>query len=406
MRITTVFKRLLSLQAGTLVRNVEFLAATTTIVVWVARRGRRHSCPHCSFRTLAGYDHDVRDWRHVALAKWRVILRAEIWRLHCPTHGVVTESVPWAAHSSRFTLDFEELVAWCAREMNKTAVTQLLHIAWATVGTIIGRVVARKLKPERLDQLYIMGVDEVSYRKGHRYLTVVADHISRCVAWMGEGKSEAALDAFFDELGPERCDNVLVATMDMSASYIASVKSRAKLATVVFDPFHVVKLGGEALQVLRRAEAREHKGSVKGDVLKGARWSLLKAPENRTEKDELRLSNVSRLNRRVYRGHMLYEELRALYTCGPAAAERHLDAWISWANRSRLKPFTKLAQTLTKYRDGVLKAVRLGISNALSESLNAKIRVLTHRAYGFHSVAALMAMVYLCCGDISLRLPI
>jgi len=406
VRITTVFKRLLSLQAGTLVRSVEFLAAATTIVVWVARRSRLHSCPHCRYRTSAGYDHDVRDWRHVALGKWRVILRAEIWRLRCPAHGVITEAVPWAAHGSRFTLDFEELVAWCAREMNKTAVTQLLHIAWVTVGTIIERVVARKLKPERLDRLYLIGTDEVSYRKGHRYLTVVADHISRCVAWMGEGKSEAALDAFFDELGPERCDNVMVATMDMSAAYMASVRKRAPLATIAFDPFHVVKLGSEALQKLRRTEAREHQGSTKGDVLKGARWSLLKAPENRTEKDNLRLAQVSRLNQRVFRGHLLQEELRALYTCGPDAAERHLDAWISWATRSRLAPFKKLAETLRHHRDGILRAVRLGLSNALSEALNTKIRVLTHRAYGFHSVAALMAMVYLCCGDISLALPI
>ena len=173
MRVTTVFNKLLSLQ-GAFVRAVEFAVAATTLTVTVARRARRHQCPYCPFSTLAGYDHHERYWDHVALGKWRVLLRATVYRLECPRDGVVTEAVSWAAHGSRFTLDFEHLVAWLAREMNKTAVTRLMHIAWATVGHIIERVVERKLDPGRLERLYVMGVDEVSYRKGHKYLNVVA----------------------------------------------------------------------------------------------------------------------------------------------------------------------------------------------------------------------------------------
>jgi transposase-like protein len=121
--------------------------------------------------------------------KWRVLVRAKVSRLVCPTHGVLTEAVPWAAPGSTFTLDFEDLVAWLAREMNKTAVTKLVHIAWVTVGRIIERVVGRKLNEDRLGHLYVIGIDEVSYRKGHKYLSVIADHVTGDPVWIAEGRS-------------------------------------------------------------------------------------------------------------------------------------------------------------------------------------------------------------------------
>ena len=404
MRITTVFNKLLSLQ-GTLVRQVEFLTADSVLYVTVRRRARRHRCPLCSFSTGAAYDHHTATWRHVALGRWAVFVRARVCRLSCPRHGVVTEAVPWAGYQARFTLDFEDLVAWCAREMNKTAVTHLLHIAWQTVGRIIERVVERKLDVARLDRLYVIGVDEISYRKGHKYLTVVADHRRGTVAWMGDGRSRDTLGAFFDELGPERSESVALASMDMCAPYIAAVRERAKNAEIVFDPFHVVKLGGDAVHKVRRTEARERKGTPHAAVLKGSRWALLKAPESLKPDEEVHLAEVAKLNKRVYRAYLLKEELRAMYLCGARTAAKHLRSWLAWASRSKLAPFVTLAATLRKYRDGVLAAIRYRLSNGRLEGLNNKIRVISHRAYGFHSAAALMAMVYLCCGGLSVELP-
>ncbi len=163
MRVTTVFNKLLALQ-GAFVPGVAF--GPVGIVVDVAKRHRRHRCPRCAFSTRSRYDRDVREWRHLSLGRWRVVIRAELCRLACPEHGVVTEAVPWAEHDSRFTRDFEDLVAWVAREMNKTAVKNLLHIAWATVGNIVERVVAPKIDRARLERLSRIGIDEVSYRKG------------------------------------------------------------------------------------------------------------------------------------------------------------------------------------------------------------------------------------------------
>jgi transposase len=199
VRITTVFNKLLLLQ-GAFVREVKFIFEA--IVVRVARRGRLHRCPRCHFSTSAGYDHHARRWRHIALGRWRVWIEATVYRLRCPSHGVVTEAVAWAADESRFTLDFEDLVAWLAREMNKTAVTQMVGISWRTVGTIIERVVDRKLDKGRLDELYLIGLEEISYRKGHKYISIVADHASGDPVWADEGRSQATVGKFFDELAP------------------------------------------------------------------------------------------------------------------------------------------------------------------------------------------------------------
>jgi transposase len=403
VRITTVFNKLLALQ-GALVRQVVF--GTGAITVLVAKRTKRLRCPYCPFSCRARYDRKDREWRHLSLGRWQVVIRAALCRLVCPEHGVVTEAVPWAVHDSRFTRDFEDLVAWVAREMNKTAVKNLLHISWPTVGNIVERVVKRRLDPARLQRLYSIGIDEVSYRKGHKYLTVVANHATGDPVWIGEGRSQATVGAFFDEVGEEGAKQLNTISMDMCAPYILEAQKRAPQAEIAFDPFHVVKLGNEAVQQVRRGEARDRKGTAEASVLKGSRWALLKAPENLRAGEMLRLSAVADLNARVYRAYLLKEELRAMYRCGPKAAETHLGSWLSWASRSKLAPFVKLGRTLREYRTGVLAAVRLRLSNGRMEGLNNKIGVLKHRAYGFHSFEALAAMVFLCCTDLHLTLPI
>ncbi len=402
MRITTVFNKLLRLQ-GAFVREVQFNAEA--VVITVAQRGERLRCPKCEFSTRAGYDQHVGTWRHLALGRWRVLIRATVSRLSCPVHGVLTEVVPWAAPGSQFTLDFEDAVAWLCREMNKTAVTRLMRIAWQTVGGIVERVVGRKLDKRRLDELYVIGIDEVSYRKGHKYLTVVADHRSGDPAWIDEGRSQKTLGKFFDELGPERSAKIEFVTMDMSGPYIAEVRARAPQAEIVFDPFHVVKLANEAVHDLRRTEARIRKGTDEATVLKGSRWALLKAPESLSTEERFHLAEVAGLNARVYRGYLLKEELRALYWCGPDAARAHMEAWLAWASRSKLRPFVKLARTVRSHRDGILAAIDLGLSNGRLEGLNNKIGMLKHRAFGFHSAVSLIAMIFLCCTKLSLGLP-
>jgi transposase len=319
---------------------------------------------------------------------------------------VVTEAVNWAEPGSRFTRDFEDLVAWLAREMNITAVTRLVHVSWATVGRIIRRVVDRHRDEDRLDELYQIGFDEVSYRKGHNYVSVVVDHATGEPVWMGKGRSRAEIARFFDALSPKQRGRISIVTMDMLAAYIEEVSARVPAARICFDPFHVVKLANEACSEVRRTEARIRKGTPHAAVLKGSRWTLLRAPEKLMEYEQVRLSEVASLNKRVYRGYLLKEELRALYQCARRAAADHLDGWLSWASRSKLAPFIKLARTVRKYRDGILDAVRFGVSNGRLEGLNNKIGVVKRRSYGFHSAEAFMAMIRLCCTEMPISLPV
>lgn len=296
-------------------------------------------------------------------------------------------------------------MAWLTREMNKTAVTRLVHIAWETVGTIVSRVVARTLDSGRLDNLYVIGIDEVSYRKGQKYLSIIMNHAEGRPVWIDEGRSRQTIGKFFTELGPERAADLEVVTMDMSGPYIAEVQAQAPQAEIAFDPFHVVKLANDAVQKVRREEARDLKGTADADVLKGTRWTLLKAPEALSKEEKTKLARVESLNRRVYRAYLLKEELRVLYQCRPQNAPWHLTQWLKWARRSQIPSFIKLAATLTKHRQGVLDAIKHGVSNGPLESLNGRISMLKHRAFGFHSASALIAMIFLCCTHLPINLP-
>lgn len=412
MRITAAFKRLLRLD-GVTVTDVEFL--TTSVVVTVALRRRRLACPECSFSTAAAYEinrTDVSSWRHLDLGAWRLEVRAHLRRLVCPTHGVRVEAVPFARHGCRFTTDFESLVAWLATKTDKTTIGRLVRIDWDTVGRICARVVADELDPARLDGLFEIGVDEISWKKHHNYLTLVTDHRTRKVVWGAKGKDAAALDGFFDELGKERSAQVTAVSMDMGPAFAKSVRAEghAPQAVICFDPFHVVKVATDALEEVRRSiwqQLRRLPDQALAKRFKGARWALLKNPEDLTGAQAETLARIRRNGGAAWRGYQLKEALREIFAGDLDAAETMelLDRWCSRAQRSRLAPFVKAAATIRKHRDGILAAIRLGISNGLIEGLNNKVRLIIRRAYGFHSAEAALALVMLSCGPVELELP-
>ena len=194
----------------------------------------------------------------------------------------------------------------------------------------------------------------------------------------------------------------------MSGDYQRAIRQAVPDAEICFDPFHVVRLAARATDQVRRDEWNRHDRShtPRGRWVKGTRWSLLKAPANQSIYQLATLAEVQRENRRLYRAFLLREELRLLYhLADPALAPEHLDAWLAWATRSQLKPFIRLARTLRKHRAGILAAIRLGLSNGRLEGLNSKIRLISHRAFGFHSADPLIALVYLCCAGITIGLP-
>lgn len=409
MRVTTAFKRLLALP-GVNVTGVEF--ATTVVIVTVALRRQRLACPHCDYSTRARYDSRPVDsrWQHVDLGLWKLQVRARLRRLSCPEHGVVTEGVPFARPGSRFTRDFEMLVAWLATRMDATAITKLVRISWRTVGRIIERVVTDELDPTRLDGLFEIGVDEISWRKHHNYLTLVADHHSGKVVWGGEGKNAKTLDGFFNELGPERSGQLSAISMDMGKAFAKSAGENAPAATICLDPFHVVALATRAVDDVRRPmwqDMRRLPDPSFAKQFKGARWALLKNPDNLTDRQAATLTAIRRNGGNMWRAYQLKEALRAIF-----AGDLHvddaadlLDRWCSWAQRCRLAPFVKLGRTIRTHRAGILAAIEHGITNGRVEGLNNRVRLIVRRAFGFHSAQAALALVLLSCGPITIEPP-
>jgi transposase len=378
------------------------------VIIRVRLRRRRIACSGCGQVYRGMHDRELRRWRHLDLAGHRCFLQYELRRVECRDCGVRVEAVPWARRAARHTRDFEDLVAFCAQQMPKSQVQALLRVGWDTVGRIIARVVADHLDERRLEGLVRIGCDEICYRRGMRFLTNVADHHTGKVIWSAPGKSGQTLQEFFDLLG-DRKESIRAISIDMGPGYERAVRRALPGAEVCFDPFHVIAAAGQAVDQVRRAQWNQ-RGKSKtpdGRWIKHARWALVKAPQNLTDKQRLALSQIQQTNRPLYRAYLLKEQLRALYQLqNPADAAAHLDAWLAWASRSKLRPFIRLAQTLRRYRDGILAAIRLGLTNARLEGLHNKIRLLSHRSYGFHSPHALIALIYLCCAGITITPPL
>jgi transposase len=406
MRVSTAFNRLLQVPGASVVA-VSF--EREGIVVGLRRRGRRLVCPRCGVIGRVGYDRrERRRWRHLDLGATRCFLECELRRFPCAGCGrVVTEAVPWARPRARFTRDFEDVVAWLAQQAAFSVISRLLRVTWRSVAAIVGRVVSGELERRRLGELYLIGVDEVSYRRGQRYLTLVADHTDGAVVWAGKGRGAATLERFFDQLGDSETKKVRAVSIDMSGGYQKALRERCAQATVCFDPFHVVALANRALDQLRRTLWNlQGKSKGGGAFVKGTRWALLKDPAALTESQQGALAFLAKLNSPLYRGYLLKEQLRALYQpASRAHARALLDTWLRAAARSKLKPFVKLAKTLREHKQGILNAIRLGLSNSRLEGLASRIRLISHRSFGFHSAEPLIALIHLCCGRITVSLP-
>lgn len=404
MRVTTGFNRMLRLPGASVV-DVSFGAEG--VIVTVRLRRRRRVCSECG--QLGGSIHGrrIKRWRHLDLGANRCVIECELRRLWCRDCGARFEAVPWARPGSRYTRDFEDVVAWLAQQMAKTPIAGMLRIAWDSVGRIVERVVADRLDENRLKGLIAIGVDEISYRRGQRYLTSVVDHRAGAIVWCAPGRNYQTLQAFFELLG-DRKSSIRAVSIDMSGGYEKAIRDAIPQAEVCFDPFHVVRLAQRAVDQVRRDEwnAHERSHTKQGKWIKGTRWSLLKSPEKQSVEQLALLAEVQHANKPLYRAFLLKEELRVLYQLeDPTLAPAHLDAWLAWASRSQLEPFIKLARTIRRHRDGILNAIRLGLNNGRLEGLNSRIRLISHRSFGFHSANPLIALIYLCCTGIIIPLP-
>jgi len=397
----------------TVVESVYVHPIEPVVVVSVRADRRWERRPRCGVcgRRAALYDRGRRRrWRSLDHGVLMVFLEAELPRVSCVEHGVVIAMVPWARHGAGHTRAFDEAVAWFAACTPKSVIAQLLRINWHTVGSILARVMPERdaQDGDRLAGVTRIGIDEVSFTKGQRYLTIVLDHDSGRLLFVAQGRSKESVGAFFDVLGPERTALITHVSADGAGWITAVLAERAPKAKVCLDPFHVVKWAGDALDEVRRQvwnDARRAGMGEQARALKDSRYALWKKPRDLTANQKAKLAMIQAVNKPLYRAYLLKEQLREVF--GPGGGERIklLKAWPAWASRSKLTPFVELARTIRARKADIANALTYRLTNARVESMNQKIRLLIRRAYGFRSVPALIAMIRLCLAGYTRPLP-
>lgn len=365
------------------------------------RRPRRPRCSRCE-RPVLGGGHQARRrrWRHLSMLGVPTYLEASVRRVYCPcTSSEQVEAVPWARAAARVTRALERVVALLSRTTDTTTAARHCELAWRTVSAIEARYANEQLVPERFDGLCVIGVDEVSCGHGQNYLTLVVDLLHGDVVWIGKGRSQESLEAFFREIGPERCAQLEVIATDLHEPFHLAIRRFAPHADLVFDHFHLVKLINAALDEVRREEFRRL-GQEDRRWLKGTRWAVLKDPSNLTRKQAQSLKDLEHANQRLFRGYLLKEDFRHAWVPGNVGLSRtRLRRWMQWALRSRIRQIVRFANTVKSHLDGILKAIELRVSTGPVEGMNNKIKTVLKRAYGFLHVDNFIRAIYFRCLD-------
>jgi transposase len=379
--------------------------------VWIrAKMRQKGRCGRCGER-CAWEDHGggERTWRHVDVGFATSTLVAPARRVKCPTHGVTVALVPWARHDSSFSRAFEDLVVYDAIASSKATAARRHCVSWRAVNNACVRVATEALgRVDLLAGLSAIAIDEVKYKKGQKYLTVICSHTTGQVVWAAKGRSKDTLMAFFSALGDERCGALAFVTCDGAEWIHTVVAEQAPNATVCLDPFHVVKWATDAVDKTRREEwntLRRSGSATAAKEVKGLRWLLLRNWENLSRLQRKELRALERANARIHRAWRLKEELRDVFKKGIVAARRALDRWLAAASRSRLEHFVKLARTIRAFRPKIEATIKFGYNNGLAESNNASIGRIRANARGFHDAQSFITMVMLDRAGIAPELP-
>lgn len=395
-------------------------------------------CPVCGKRCPRwGRSTDHRVWRGLDFGGILVEIEADTHRINCPEHGIAVSEVPWAYPDSRFTKDFDLAVGWLAVYLPRTAVSEYMRIDWKTVGRCVSRTL-NEIEPERkirLNGLRHIGIDETSYKKGHKYITVVVDHDRNTVVWAAPGHGKSVLEQFYKELTPEQLSSIEVVTGDGARWITDCVNEFTPNCERCVDPFHVVEWAMQALDEVRREVWRDAYSEFKklkqdispkrgrpsendesakqlkaakdrADQLKGSAYALGKAPENLTSNQQARLEMIAKDDSRLYRAYRIKEQLRLLLKLESVdEAESELKHWLWWASHSKIPAICELSKKVRRHKTHILNSIRLKLSNARIEAINNKIKLVIRKAYGFRNIDNMLDMVYLVCSDLNIPLP-
>jgi transposase len=400
-----LYRRILGIEAPWQVERVELQLKDGEVHVYLIHKDNLEwACAECGALGPL-YDHQPeRQWRHLDTCQFHTILHAAPPRSQCPEHGVRVVKLPWAEASSRFTALFEALAIEWLKHASQKAVGDRLRLSWDEIHGILERAVERGLARRQAEEIPQLGVDEKAFRKGHKYLTLVNDLTRNRVLYVAEDREQSSLDGFWSTITAEQRTSIQAVALDMWDPYVASLREHLPEAEkkIVFDKFHIAQHLGEAVDRVRR---REHKVlKAEGDErLTGTKYDWLRnhasmEGEQRREFTQLRQSEL-----KTARAWALKETAMALYTyVYEKPARKHFHWWYNWAIRSRLQPIKEVAGMLKRRFENIITYLRHQITNAASESLNAKIQWVKYTARGFRNKQNFINAIYFHCGGLDL----
>ena len=406
MQDTKLFETILGITSPWHISRVALQTDDRRVDLWLEHEPTRWPCPECGTE-LAGFDHaEERTWRHLDTCQFQTHVHAEIPRVQCPTHGVKQVRVPWAEARSRFTLLMErlviDLILQCSTVKGACAIAA---ISWDEAWGIMQRAVARGQRRKEARPITDIGVDEKAFRKGHRYHTVVCDLGRSTVEFVAEDRKTESLAAYYERLTDEQKAALQAVAMDMWEPYIGATRDGVPdgEARIVFDRFHIMREMTTAVDTVRKQEHREFLRAGEDSPLTGTKYVWLFSEERRPEYHAETFATLQALNLKVGRAWAIKEALRTLWTYRQTAAvTRFFKDWYDWAVRSRLEPVKKVAATLKRHLDGVLRFVKHPITNGVAEGLNSKIMSIKRKAGGFRNPANFTTAIYFHCGGLDL----
>ncbi|MBK8229986.1 MAG: ISL3 family transposase [Candidatus Eisenbacteria bacterium] len=387
------------------VEKVELKLAAGEVHIYVALPPKElWVCPECLERAPI-HDHRERTWRHLDTFQYRTILHARVPRLSCPNHGVKQIRVPWAEDGSRFTSLFEALAIDWMKQASISAVATRLHLTWDEAAGIQDRAVRRGLARRKAEPVRYIGIDETSFQRGHKYVTVVSDLAKPRALYVADDRRRESLDGFWESMTPEQLRAIEGVAMDMWEPFVGAVRESIPRGAekIVFDKFHIAKHLNDGVDQVRRREHRALLAQGNG-WLKGTKYDWLRNPA-RFSLSEWRkfLPRARRGRLKTGRAWSLKEEFMRFWDYRyRGAADRHFKSWYAWAVRSRLEPMKKVANMIKRYYDNIATYFTLPITNAAAEGLNAAIQRVKGMARGFRNPERFRMAIYFHCGALDL----
>ena len=398
-----LFRKALNIEDPWVLESVDFDPDAKRIDLYLDfAPGTKFDCPVCNKPGCSAYDTQEKEWRHLDFFQHKAFLHCRVPRVSCDECGIHQIKIPWARDSSGFTLLMDALIMSMAQSMQMSEIADMIGEHDTRVWRVVKYYVEDARSREDFSDVYIIGIDETSSAKGHKYVTLVVDFATSKVIYVCRGKDALTVSTFKEDYQVHRGspDKIASVCCDMSPAFIGGIETEFPNASITFDKFHIMKIVNEGIDMVRREEQAINK------VLNKTRYIWLKNPDNLTKEQNKTLGTLKDMNLKTIRAYNLKLSLQMFWVIQERnIAEQYLKKWYFWATHSRLKPMIKAAKTIKYHWDGVMNYFDSKITNGILEGTNSVVQLLKRSARGYRNIPNFITMIYLRLGHLKFQLP-